>query len=521
MSPSGRFRWDAGAIAQAGASLGLAAKPPSCRADGQAHLRCYGLEGWQRLALGRHHLAAHPDLPVHHVESGDTSLTLLGYALDPERPAATDREVIASWLDRLARGDDLFEIVHSAAGRWVLLHRRPEGDRILHDAAGLRTVVHTVPGIEESWCASDTPLLAAQLGLAEDPERRRQWIGASGRSIIWIPLRETLHPDCRALIPNHVLDLETGEQHRFWPVHPRVDRGLAEVADKGAELLRRIVVAGAQRFPLALGLTAGIDSRMLLAALREQRESVFYFTFCRHRSTRGTHDEVQIPAAILADAGLEHHILECDAPDDPALHAAFQASTATPSPKRWEEALDLARRVPADRVRVSGHVGETARATFSPRIDTSLRRLVRRHHPSSVRAATRALGPWYDDCRELSDRTGYTVRDLHYWESRMGRWAASSQNQYDISGETFTPFNCRALIELLLAAPEPARDKPNGSQLSFALIERLWPELARYPVNPTLTAKKERLARAGRFTRRRFLRWLEQKRRILKARRYR
>jgi len=40
VSPSGRFRWDAGAIAQAGASLGLAAKPPSCRADGQAHLRC-------------------------------------------------------------------------------------------------------------------------------------------------------------------------------------------------------------------------------------------------------------------------------------------------------------------------------------------------------------------------------------------------------------------------------------------------------------------------------------------------
>lgn len=39
-SPSGRRHWDAGAITQAGTSPGLAARPPTCRTSGRAHLRC-------------------------------------------------------------------------------------------------------------------------------------------------------------------------------------------------------------------------------------------------------------------------------------------------------------------------------------------------------------------------------------------------------------------------------------------------------------------------------------------------
>jgi len=40
VSPTGRYRWDTGAIAQAGASTGLFARPPTCRASGRARVRC-------------------------------------------------------------------------------------------------------------------------------------------------------------------------------------------------------------------------------------------------------------------------------------------------------------------------------------------------------------------------------------------------------------------------------------------------------------------------------------------------
>jgi hypothetical protein len=477
-----------------------------------------GLEGWPRRHLGPLHLATHPELGVHESRSpsGDASLTLLGYALDPERPDAGDREIVEGWLSRWIAGEDLFEIVHAAAGRFALVALRPGARWILQDAAGFRTVVHTVSAGERVWCASDTPILATQLGLREDPRRRRRWVDATDRSIVWLPLRETLYEECRALVPNHVLDLDRGEPRRFWPVRPIEPRAPDEVADEAADELRRIVEAGARRFRLALGLTAGIDSRMLLAALRDRSHELFVFTFCRHPERRPRRDDVRIPAEMLARFGLAHHLLGCDAPDDPALRAVFEASHAAPSETRWAEVRDLLRHLPPGSVRVSGHVGEAARATFLPRVDTSLRRLMRRSHPGSVLAARRALAPWYAEAREVSRRTGYTVRDLHYWESRMGRWAAASQNQYDFAAESFTPFACRALLERLLSVDERHRAKDAGSPLSVEIVRRLWPELAEHPVNPQETLDRQQ--RAGRLSRRRVRRWWRTQHRALWAR---
>jgi len=453
-----------------------------------------GLPAWKRHEVGPLHLAAHPDLPVRHAALGETSLTLLGFALDPERPGADDHTVLDGWLARMAEGEDLFEILRGAAGRYALVVRRPGATWLLHDAAGFRTVVHTGPEPHGVWCASDAPLLAAQLGLAEDPWRRRLWVDATGRRIVWLPLRETLHRGVHALLPNHALDLATGRARRFWPVEPLGRGDFHAVADAAAEHLRRIADAGARRFPLALGITAGIDSRMLLAALREHARELFLFTFDRHPERTGR-DDVRIPARMLARAGLAHHLLRCDAPGDPAVRVAFDASHTVPSTTRWEEAIELARSLPPGAVRVSGHVGEAGRATFSPRVDTSPRRLARRSHAGAVWAARRRIAPWWRDAREVARRTGYTVRDLHYLESRMGRWAAASQNQYDLAADTFSPFACRGLLERLLSIDERDRAPRQGGLLSLAMVERLWPELTEEAVNPKKA--RERLAGRG------------------------
>jgi hypothetical protein len=474
-----------------------------------------GLDGWPRRRVGALHLATHPDLGVHEARSdgGDASLVLLGYALDPDRPEAGDREVLEGWLARWSAGDDPFEIVHGAAGRFVLLAQRPGARWLLHDAMGFRTVVHAT-GDDGPWCASDTPILAAQLGLRASERRRRLWIDATRRSVVWFPLRETLHDELRALLPNHVLDLDTGVQRRFWPVRAIEPDEPDAAADAAAERLRRIVEAGARRFPLALALTAGIDSRMVLAALRDRREELFAFSFDRHG--RGDRDDVRIPAEMLARFGLRHHRLPCDAPDDPEQRAWFEASHAAPSETRWTEARDLARHLPPGSVRVSGHASETARAFYRPRVDTSLRRLMRRNHPGSVRAAKRAGAAWYDEARALAERTGYAVRDLYYWESRMGRWAAATQSQYDFAAETFAPFACRGLLEPLLAVDECHRRGREGSALSLAIVERLWPELAEYPVNPREVERKSQ--RPDRIDARRVRRWWRTQQRALWAR---
>jgi len=318
------------------------------------------------------------------------------------------------------------------------------------------------------------------------------------------------------LIPNHALDLRDETQQRFWPVRRRVARDADAVVAEAAELLRRIVAAGHRRFPLALGITAGIDSRLVLAACREFREDVLYFTFCRHRDRETEREDVRTPARMLARLSLPHHVFYCDAPDDPALAADFAASVCNPFQHRLDQVRDLDRHLAPDCVRLSGHFGETARAMFSARIDRSPRSLARRFFKGTVPAATSVIRPWFEEARAAAERCDYTVRDLHYWESRVGRWAASSQNQYDLARETFAPLACRALVELLLSVDASQRVKQLGSPLSLRIVRELWPELADEPVNPHRDTK-EAVAR-GRSLRRRAHKWLRRGRRGLRAR---
>ena len=50
-----------------------------------------GFPSWRRLALeSAVHLTVHPDLPAHHVAGDGRWIALLGYILDPARPAADD-----------------------------------------------------------------------------------------------------------------------------------------------------------------------------------------------------------------------------------------------------------------------------------------------------------------------------------------------------------------------------------------------------------------------------------------------
>ena len=57
------------------------------------------LVSWTRIRItDTLKLSAHPDLPVHRVSSGETSITLVGYMLDPVQPDHDD-------LDRRARRD--------------------------------------------------------------------------------------------------------------------------------------------------------------------------------------------------------------------------------------------------------------------------------------------------------------------------------------------------------------------------------------------------------------------------------
>jgi hypothetical protein len=76
---------------------------------------------------------------------------------------------------------------------------------------------------------------------------------------------------------------------------------------------------------------------------------------------------------------------------------------------------------------------------------------------------------------------------LFYLEQRAANWGAMTQLEFDIAWrDILVLYNCRTVLMTALSVEEPLRDEA----LYLRVIERLWPELLRAPINPHKKKKK-------------------------------
>lgn len=461
------------------------------------------LPSWTRVRItGSLCLTAHPDLAIHRAAEGVASITLLGYILDPTRPGADDADIISHLLQALmARGrfEDLLARTHDLAGRWMLIVQDGQGVRIVNDACGYRQVCYTdATSCAEVWCASQPGLIADVLRLQVDPEalefiRLYEAVGGGGWSgkEYWWPGDTSAYREIKHLVPNHYLDLTTGLPHRFWPDRPVGRLSLDEAVRKNADLLRGIMASAANRFPLALTVTAGQDTRLLLAACRDIRQNLFCFTSANGDLTEESAD-VTVPARLLSRLGLRHHVIHCPARMDPEFEEIYTRNMTTARPVYGPIAQGLLEGYPQERVCMTG----TTMHIVSSRLDFKLREcvsgvvdarvLVKKarmvEHPFALRAAER----WRLGAREIY---GADVIDLFYWENKEGCWQAMNQTEHGIALEIFGPGNCRAFLANALAVRERFRRRPER-RFHRELMKALWPEVLSEPINPHKRGKK-------------------------------
>lgn len=106
--------------------------------------------------------------------------------------------------------------------------------------------------------------------------------------------------------------------------------------------------------------------------------------------------------------------------------------------------------------------------------------------------AIKHFNKWLEGAREVDDKYGYNLLEVFYWEQRMGSWQAGSQAEMDFVQEAFAPYNCRELLETLLAVDVTYRCAPRY-ELFRRIALRLWEETLSAPINPV--PKHERMVK--------------------------
>lgn len=410
-----------------------------------------------------------------HAIVGEAEVAVLGTAFDVTE--AAEGEAAGRLARALSRSWEAFlDALDHQAGRHVVFFRSPDRAGVLGDATGCRTTFY-----DDDAIASHTRLLSDQP--ADDMPFARGFPGN------WTPV-----PGVRILTPNTWMDLSTRKVSRFWPRTPpatlTLDRAQDLVETYSASALR-------QGPPLALGLTAGIDSRTV--AVAAFKAGVDPKTFTYHRGA-ATQTDLDVARRIADRLGFPHATVTPRKPTEAMRERLGRATWHAHHINIVEpmaEALD-------GRAVVSGHLLEIGRSFYGAHRrhgrDLSTAEQLAGHYHDNLRKSLRdgidAYGRerWmataveaFDDFNRTSDfQTGARLIDpfdLFYWEHRMGTWQSLILLERDFYAEPYMPFNCRAIFAAMLGVPRSLREEA-------ALFRRLTdvPELAGIPITSSSTA---------------------------------
>jgi len=438
-------------------------------------------------------LGTHPDLNVIQTTLNDKSLTLIGFILDPYNPSAKDADIVNGLIRDFSDFDRFIELTKRFGGRWIIVAKNSGGVKLFTDPAGLRQVFYTdIRKTKDLWCASQPGMIADILNLhmcKQGIDYINTYEFRINQEFRW-PGFATPYEEVTHLLPNHFLDLKNGSCIRYWPKQSPEDSSLASSIDKCSFLLHELIVSASHRFDLAFGMTAGLDSRIMLAASKDIK-NVFSYLTVRQIGMPGNHADIEIPSRLLSKIGLRHDVIRSSLIIDDEFINIFRNNTALAHPVYAPDAYAILQHYSVKSLNqlvvVTGSGSEIARSSFRETLKKPVCEAITPSDLVSLQymgERSYVLNQFERWISGIENTHGYDILDIFEWEQGHGNWLAMCQLEFDIAWkDLFSPFNCRELLETMLSVDRKYRQAPDY-KLFHGIILNLWPELLDVPINP-------------------------------------
>lgn len=439
---------------------------------------------WLRLPLFKKFmLTLHPDLPMTSVENQNNKATLLGYVIDPYQPELNDEGILCRFVTGEITLDKITEGLKTLSGRFVLIIDCPQGSWLFHDACGLRQVNYCRDHQGNLWCSSQPETLAERFDMKYDDEMLEFRNIPSYRSTyedFALINDRSPYKKIKYLLANHYLDMKSCKAVRFWP-KPGCIGNLS--ASKSIELIKPIlqnsITAAANRFDLKMGISAGCDSRKSLAAAKNVKGKIYFFTqtpqTCNER-------DFEIPSRLLAKLGIEHHKVDIQKMSE-GFEELYKRSATWARDRMGHIAYSTLKCFGTEATVLNSNISEYSQISYwlpnSHINGEGLAILNGLNHPLAIRDYQIWLDSAYPAC--LAGNMNVLV--LFQLELRS-RWVANTFGELDIAYESFNPYNNRHLYCIELAVSERIRRGVRKLDFPKKLIKGMWPEVLQVPINP-------------------------------------
>lgn len=415
-----------------------------------------------------------------HVCTEDRQLVLLGYCLHSLGPALTCHQMCLQLLSGLDPAcANAAEQTLYWGGRWVAFAYIGGRWNIWGDACGLKQCF--CRETETLTAATQARYISQLHSLAENPvasEYIRTAMEANPE-YCW-PTDTTLYPQVMRLLPNHIWRQGAGHATRMETILFQIST--SSPAESAAQLLRGAVQAAANHKPLVLTLTAGWDSRLVLAACQNAGVEAQAVTL-QYTHMLPTHPDITVASQLATKAAIPHHVLLCHSED-----GEFAKNYMDHSENAHTYWMQMAQQTKlqgfAQYLWTKGACNEILRNPngILRNRQISKKLLCKLFQLPQTEFVYAAISRWLVTARPYCEKNGISLLDLFYWEHRMGSWLAECLNEADVSSDMFSPFNVRAY--LCVGAQVSCMDRIAPNYSFFAdILQICAPSCMQPPIN--------------------------------------
>lgn len=451
------------------------------------------LPDWKCFQIDEYSLYNHLDLEVNIESDPKKSVVLIGNIYDSAEPQKGNAEILKDIMASAHSMESLVSYVKRYAGRYALLYKATKEAVILPDALGLREIYYCTKN-NQIVCGSQPNLVAKfanpEVKLTSDPDLLEFYRSHSKDSkwdpeCMWVG-GETCYEGVKHLLPNHCLDINRREVRRFWPNEPIKRLELDEAVFKSCTFLQGNMRAMAHRHSVMMAVTAGYDSRTLLAASRDIQDRIYYFV--NNNGQGHSHPDISIPKDIFKRIGISFHVHDVPKVVDDDFRQIFLSNAFFATERILPAIYNVYFKNHCNKVNILG-IGEIGRTRFGkePRNLNSYRMAHKLNYFEDL-YAIKKCEQILAEMLPVYKKFGINLLTGFYWEQMLGNWGATGNSESDIAIEEVNPCNSHQLYEVFLGV-DNKYTKYKNNILFEKMIQRMWPELLEWPINPPYNMK--------------------------------
>ena len=439
---------------------------------------------WKKTELHKYFLYVHPDCEMSFMASSHGFCAAVGYILSPDFPQKTTKAILSEMF-KLKTIDEIIAALYLLSGRFVLIFGIEGNVFLFNDACGHRTLYYT--NNKTGLYAASQPLLLVRSANVQKSVNYQQYFSSDyvrNKTEHIMPAGISLYENTHHLTANHYYDLKQDKQKRFWPNKQRIEKSPDEALEEFTDLLRKIMIS-ASKYKLAMSLSGGVDSRIILSACKPIAYDMFVYTLQYRCNTLNSND-IYIPRELSQNLGLQHHIIDCRKTLLNDFIEIYINNTDIQHLNDWGIiANGLLHEYPDDRIAVKGLCPHWKCVFYPlgqhPDIQSGIDLLEMEPGWKDIDFINRRICEWHDEMNNPGLNCGYSLLDLFHWEHVTCEYQSSLE--LDIAQEVFAPFNNRALLEIGLSLEAKYRCKPDYIFFEKAM-KLMWEETLSLPCNP-------------------------------------